>query len=272
MLKINSFNQNISFGQINKDYQGNGDIYARQVLRDRLEDRYLGGYRYAHQFASKTPDEVRKELNLLASKNLYGSKAPSKKDLKVDFESLEKLRLFVRPKRKNELYSGGKLIMAKDGVEIAKKAGIKTVVSMGPDFDNRYRKAVLEAGLNFISVDEIGNKALTFHSITPDTINDGLLLRKMIRNPDCWATIDENGNQKKGASKEVLDFQKLIDILDGLDETLIEPIYYGCEYGAERTFAWTTVYGILRNQDRTKPLSEDVVQQLKDFEKLEADY
>lgn len=270
-ISINSFNK-LSFKSSNFDYTSDSSAYAREMMRLRLEKMLGAEYLYQDQFKRQTIDEIKQDLSRKASSGLCDDKNMQTSKHKVDYSKLEKLKLFVREKRKNELYSGGKLSMKKDGIRSAVEAGIRTIVSMGPDIGGKYEKEAKNAGLNFISVDKIGNCKLDFSSITPDTSRDGLLLRKLIRYPNEWATVDKNGKQKDDASKDVCDLQSLIDILDGKNAEYQLPIYYGCEFGCERTSAWTAIYNILKNEDRTKPLSAESLKKLIKFESEESDY
>lgn len=268
--KINNFN--IRFKSTNFDYKNDESAYTRQLIRQRLEENLGCLYLYQDQFDKQSYKEMKSKLDAKAASNLYHSNNEKPSIHKVNYSALEELNIFAHEKRKNELYSGAKLLRKSNGIKTAAEAGIKTIVSIAPDISGEYEEATKEEGLNFISIDQIGNKRLRFSSITPDKIQNGDLLKKLIRYPEEWATIDENGDVKSDVSKDVYDLQCFIDILDGKNPDYPLPIYYGCEMGCEKTSAWTTIYNILRNEDRTKPLSEDVLCKLVKFEKAEKEY
>lgn len=265
-------NSNIRFKSTNFDYKNDSSAYARQVIRQRLEENLGCLYLYQDQFDTQSYKEIKSKLDAKAASNLYHRNNTKQSTHKVNYRALEELNIFAHEKRKNELYSGAKLSNKTNGIKTAAEAGIRTIVSIAPDTSGKYEEEAKKAGLNFISIDKIGNKKLRFSSITPDKIQNGDLLKKLIRYPEEWATTDENGIIRADASKDIYDLQCFIDILDGKNQNYPLPIYYGCEMGCEKTSAWTTIYNILRTEDRTMPLSEDVLRKLVKFEKSEKEY
>lgn len=272
-MKISAINNfNIRFKSANFDYKNDSSAYARQVIRQRLEENLGCLYLYQNQFDTQSYKEIKSKLDAKAASNLYSTNTVGQSMHKVNYSALEELNIFAHEKRKNELYSGARLLSKINGIKTAAKAGIKTIVSIAPDTSGKYEEEAKEAGLNFITIDKIGNKKLRFSSITPDKIQNGDLLKKLIRYPEEWATTDENGNVKTDVSKDIYDLQSFIDILDGKNPDYPLPIYYGCEMGCEKTSAWTTIYNILKTEDRTKPLSEEALRKLVKFEKAEKEY
>lgn len=271
-MKISALNNsNIRFKNSQYEYDYDPSAQARRIMRNRIEESLGCEYLYLNQLQHLTSEQIYSQLNQLASANLYAKEKKSNTNKFVNYQALQNLKLFVRQKRKNELYSGGMLIKAKNGVETAAKSGIKTVVCLVPDFDSKYEKAVKNAGMNFLLINDIGNKKLRALSITSD-LCESSILRRLIRNPKEWATVDETGKIKENAKQDICDMQDFFDILDGKNPQFPLPIYFGCEYGSERTYAWTTIYNILSGEDKTKPLSEDAVKKLIKFEKEESDY
>lgn len=259
----------IKFGQKN-NAQYTGDVLTRDIIRERLEERYLGGFTYAHQISNKTAQKTIQEMSQKASRhsNLDGK---NQSGVEVDYKKLEDLKCFCRPKRKNELYSGARLLNTKDGVKIASEAGIKTILFLNRDLFGEYEKEAKKYGLGFSTIDKIGNGTLTPNCVVPIPRN-GELLKELYRHPDIWVTRDENGDIKKDADKNILDLQMFFDILDGNNKNYPTPIYYGCDFGSESTSVWTDVYMLLRNQDKTKPLSADIIAKLIKIEDECADY
>ena len=124
----------------------------------------------------------------------------------------------------------------------------------------------------FLGAKETSNSYINQIALALNSNENGELLKELYRHPDIWVTRDENGDIKKDADKNILDLQMFFDILDGNNKNYPTPIYYGCDFGSESTSVWTDVYMLLRNQDKTKPLSADVVAKLIEIEEDCADY
>lgn len=245
------------------------DEIVRNYIKFNMGYNYGPDFLYSGQIGTKSLEQIKSEYRRLAAKNLYSTSNPVdtnelNETNKVDITKLKKLSKgtwFANIKRENELYSGARLTSVVNGLDTAKQAGIKTIVALeGNDYDN-YDKQAKEAGLNYIALKDIGNKTLNIFSIIP-TQTGGKVIYDLIREPEKWATQNADGTIKPNASKEILDVQNFIDILDGKDKNLPLPIYYGCSYGTTRTYAWTTFYNILRNADRTKPLTDEKTDEL----------
>lgn len=271
-MEISPVNSQVYKEYLNKKYEKDSysnDKFVRDYIRDIINEKLGTEYTYREQIGTKNIPEIKSEFRRLAAKNLYCSSNTTdtnefNETNKVDIKELKKLSKgtwYANIKRENELYSGAKLTNVTNGLSAAKKAGIKTIVSLeGNDFEE-YNKQARREGLNYIALKDIGNKTLNIFSIIP-TQTGGKVIYDLIRDPEKWATQNKDGSIKENASKEILDVQKFIDILDGKDKDLPYPIYYGCSYGTTRTYAWTTFYNILRNADRTKPLTDEKTDEL----------
>lgn len=270
VLRISPLNNiRIGFKSQNFDYTSDATTYARYLMRKRLEESLGSEYLYSDEMQHLTSEQVLSQLDRKASANLYAKHQQSSAQTTADYNSLQKLKLFVKEKRKNELYSGGKLSTVKNGIETAAQAGIKTVVYLANDYDRQYEKAVKEAGLNFISLEDLDSKRNYAINRQSELERNKKIIRNLINYPDNWATKEENGETKRFATKDICDLQSLFDILDGKNPNFPPPIYFGCDFGSGQTYAWATLYNILRDEDRTKPLSEETITKLIKFENRE---
>ena len=259
-------NRNVSFGHIDDERQDAGN-YARSLIREKIEANFDSSYQYLNQHGHLRPDEMYKKL--------YGRKSKIKESGEnKNIERLETQKAnpdIMQEKlggyyscgmNDNTLIRGARLISMDNGIDVAKEAGIKTVLALEPDILGDYGKAVTEKGLNFVSLSNIGHKKIHIRSIIPSPYQKETLLDELIKKPEIWATRNKDGSIKDDALDEILDLQEFIDILDGKNKKYPLPIYYGCQLGTDRTFAWTETYKALKNVDRTKPLDEKTIENL----------
>ncbi len=255
----------------NKDFEDSKTQYVldndqsalvRYHIRDNIEKHFDPTYLYLHEFGRRSPQEIKNAMQKIAAKNAYCQCCEEENNntckVNVDIQKLNNLGIaYGNERRKNELYSGAKLSTIPEGrgIEAAKEAGIKTIVALEGTPGDEYEKMSKKAGLNHVCLFEIGNKTLNPFAIIPTYVG-GKVIKQLISNPSCWATQEPNGTTKQNASPEICDLQEFIDILDGKNEKFPLPIYYGCSYGTNRTYAWTAIYNILRDADRTQPLDE----------------
>ncbi len=266
----------ISFGYGNKpnndketdkysrDEQMFGDVLSRREIRNHIESSFDATYLYGHEIGAKTLTQLKSEFKHLASANPLSQKhSNSQNKNKVDFSKLKELgSSFAHEKRQNELYSGAKLTAHPEGFKKAKEAGIKTIIALEGIPNDNYQTQAIENGFNYKCLLDIGNNSLGVFSIIP-TQTGGKALYNLIAHPENWAVENSDGSRKEDVQdKNVCDIQEFIDILDGKNQELPLPIYYGCAYGTNRTYAWTALYNILRDADRTKPLDDEKIDKL----------
>ncbi|MBE7705906.1 MAG: hypothetical protein E7Z91_01485 [Cyanobacteria bacterium SIG30] len=269
MMKKVGTNYQTNFTGISRKEGKNPDIQAKEEIRKGLEEK-LGLYELTSTDLGVILSQIRKGSNQRLKVQKEIEEKAQKENVKVDEDLLKSLgHSYGYKKIPNLLYSGATLSSVKNGFETAKNAGIKSVLALENDFD---KEKAEKAGLNFIALRSIGNGTLNVFSIIPKRYSE-CLLREMIKDPEMWATQDENGNIKENASKKMCDMQEYLDILSGKDERYPYPMYYGCQWGTTRTWAWTTLHKILANEDRSKPLSPEVLEKLKNLdEELEDAY
>ena len=72
-------------------------------------------------------------------------------------------------------------------------------------------------------------------------------------------------NLQKRNEEKARDLKEFIRIMNGENEDLPYPIYYGCTQGSNMTSMWTQIYRILKDEDTSKPLGDEVIEQLKEL-------
>lgn len=247
------------------------DEFVRGFLRENLDDGLGVEYKYADTIGTMQYDDKFQYVDAVLKKKADDkntSQKQVKKEYSVDESCLRQLGYsYCNSRRKNEVYTGARLISKPNGVEMAKKAGIKTVISIEGIMNEIYSEPVEKAGMKFDTLDNIGNKTLRLFGIIKTQYHEPEILNKLIERPETWMTQDENGNKLKNIDKNIEDVQEFIDILDGKKEEYPLPIYYGCQWGTNRTYVWHLFYDMMKNEDRTKPLSEEKVKKLQEFKK-----
>lgn len=258
----------ISFGA-KRNVQNENDVMVRNVLRDRIEGNLDASYNYLSEMDNLTAEQMRSRLVRVAKSTRHQKDLihPHRSNLKVDYHMLKSAignSGFVSAKRDNELYTGPRLNKYPDGIKAAKQAGINSIVSLEPiDFGYSQDgvKEAKENNMKLVAIRDIGYGTLHTFAVIP-TASDAPLLNRLMDYPEVWATQDENGNIKENADKNILDAQELIDILNGVHEDYPMPVYYGCDFGTNRTYSWHSFYNILKDCDRRKPLDEETVEKL----------
>jgi hypothetical protein len=258
----------ISFGA-KRNVQNENDVMVRNVLRDRIEGNFDASYNYLSEIDNLTAQQMRARLLRVAKSTRHQEEITNsqKTERKVDYHKLKQAignSGFVSAKRDNELYTGPRLNKYPNGIKVAKEAGINTIVSLETidfGYGEEGVKEAKENDINLVGIKDIGNKTLFTFAVIPSA-SDAPLLNRLMDYPEAWATQDENGNIKENADKNILDAQELIDILNGKHKSYPAPVYYGCDYGTNRTYSWHNFYNILKDCDRTKPLDAETVEKL----------
>lgn len=281
--KINSVNNRISF-RSNLDEskrpttnvylahsENDNDVFVRKYVREHIEDTLGVPYKYADVLGRMSAYDIRMYLNTPIEEK--PAQATIKKEIKFDEKYLSDYGYaYCNPRRKNELYSGARLITKPGVLEAAKKAGVKTVLSLEMLGEDHYREPVEETGMNFIQLNDIGNKTLRIFDIIPTYHEKNpKVIARLTTRPELWQTLNLDGTKAEKIDPMVEDVQAFIDILNGDNEDYPLPLYYGCQWGTNRTFAWNHFYNILKDADRTQPLSEDKVKQLIELRDLMED-
>ena len=167
--------------------------------------------------------------------------------VKVNVDLLKSLNISsFRERRENELYSGEQVSCRPEDLQTLKKAGIKTVFGLCPYLE---KEKIEEAGLFYSDLLSLNNARMSVFDINGDMLKD------LVRNPDLF--MDESG--KIGGLKT------FIRTLNGENPELPLPMFFGCHNGTDRTFMWFQLYNLLKDQDMTKPLSDDAVEKLARF-------
>lgn len=258
------------------------DINVRNYIRERLESNFDATYGYANQMDSLSAEQMKNRLLRQANSKRYKENLENStkhEGPRVDFEELKKITgkpsFYIASKKDHKLYTGPRLNKYPDGIKKAAKAEIKTVISLEPlsfGYDEKSVEEAHKAGVELISIKELGNKTLTTFSVIPTYSIDAPILKKLFSHPEYWATKDENNEILPHSDKEILDAQEFINILNGENEKYPYPIYYGCDFGTNRTYSWSSFYDILKNCDQTKPLDEESIEKLvmlyKDLEEV----
>ncbi len=175
----------------------------------------------------------------------------------VNIKKMQRLNLpAFRERRPNELYSGGNLAYQPEKLKALKDAGIKSVLCFVnyPD----YKEDAEAAGLNFIELNSIKGAALNVFDISGD------LIKELINHPESY--VDDRKGVKVSALKE------FIRILNGENEEMPLPLYFGCQNGTDRTFMWYQLYNILKDEPMDKPLSAEAIARLAVFRNEVEDY
>ncbi len=278
--KINNINiKNVSFcsNHVSSDepkaqYQSEkNDKYVRDIIRDDIDEHLGVAYKYADTIGKMSYVDLIIQMGKFtkssALDDIPTEKPPTKTELHVDESKLREIGFpYCNCKRKNELYSGPRLVTKPNGIELAKQAGIKTVLSLENHADEFYCDPVEKVGLKYIALSEIGNHTLHVFDIIP-TQSEAKTLDKIIDNPEVWITQNPDGTKIQNIDKTIEDVQTFFDILDGKNDDCPLPMYFGCQWGTNRTFTWYQFYKILKNEDRTKPLSHEKIEELIQFRK-----
>lgn len=254
-----------SFAQISSKSFGSAFIYknryipAKQdptidIIRTHLEDQ-MGPQLFYYDQLIKEKLSVRSAINIKPP--LQPAVKTPRIKTKVNAGMLKGLNLpAYRERRPNELYSGGNLAYQPEKLKGLKEAGIKSVLCLVnyPD----YKENVEAAGLNFIELNAIKGAALNVFDINGD------LIKELINHPESYA--DDRKGGKVTALKE------FVKILNGENEEMPLPLYFGCQNGTDRTFMWYQLYNILKNEPMDKPLSPDAIAKLAEFRNEVEDY
>ncbi len=260
--------KNISF-QSKRNVQEENDVLVRNAIRKRIEGRFDVSYNYLSDIDNLSAEQMQMQLLRTANSTRYQDAVAiiQRSKLKVDYNKLKQAigdNGFVSAKRDNELYTGPRINQYPDGIKHAKESGINTIVSLGPidfTYGEKGMQEAKENDIKLISIKDIGNKSLFTFAVIPSA-SDAPLLHRLMDYPEGWATVDENGKIKEDADKSILDAQEFIDILNGNHKDYPLPIYYGCDYGTNKTYSWHSFYNILKDCDRTKPLDKKTVEKL----------
>lgn len=238
---------NVSFrGDITyKDrYIPNKQDNTHDVVRAHFEDQ-LGPYFFYLDQIAKERQALIKPWDRI--KKIESEKENQKQNVNVDVDLLKSLKISsFSERRKNELYSGEQVSCRPEDLQTLKNAGIKTVFGLCPYLD---KDKIEEAGLFYSDLLSLNNAEMSVFDINGDMLKD------LVRNPDLF--MDESG--KIGGLKT------FIRTLNGENPELPLPMFFGCHNGTDRTFMWFQLYNLLKDQDMTKPLSDDVVEQLARF-------
>lgn len=215
------------------------------IIRAHFEEKLGPLFFYQDQINKETSQKYKKT----AKTDIIIEKA-QKGENKVDVNMLKDLKFqSLKEVRQNELYSGGNLAYNPEKLKTLKEAGINSVLCLVnyPD----YKKNAEEAGLNFIELGKINDSGLNIFDINGD------LLKTLINHPESYC--ETKSDSKIAALKE------FIKILNGENEKYPLPLYFGCQNGTDRTYMWTQLYKILKDEDMTKPLSKEAVNTLAEF-------
>ena len=203
-------------------------------------------------------DQIAKERESLISpwdkvKKINSSKQ-QKKVNKVNVDLLKSLKISsFRERRENELYSGEQVCCRPESLKTLKKAGIKTIFGLCPYVE---KDAIKASGIAYSDLLSLNDARLSVFDINGDMLKD------LVRNPASY--VEETG--KIGALKT------FIKTMNGENPDLPLPIFFGCHNGTDRTFMWFQLYNMLKDQDMTKPLPSDVVEELARFVQDADDY
>ena len=261
---------NINFRGAQFYTQQENDVVVREKIREHIENNFNATYHFPNQFDRKSIEQLKGEFKFYSSTNA-GEKADetgSNPETKVDELKLRKKLNwgYLNRKRKDELYSGPALSKINGGCAILKNGGFNSILALESDNDSNYGKIARSEGLKFVGLENIGNGTLHVFCII-HTQHKPEVLMSLIEHPEEWATMNPDGTKKETVDKAVSDIQDFIDIMDGKNEDYPLPLYFGCDLGSNRTYYWNLFYNILKNEDRTKPLSEEVIQKLQEFDK-----
>ena len=224
---------------------------THDVIRADLEEKF-GQYFYYL-------DQIAKEREMLVKPAFVARKKTVSKPIKrmqnnVDERILQYTNIpSFAERRKNDLYSGCQLVSMPDKLDLLKRAGIKSVFSLVPS--DEYKHKVEELGLKYFSLKQAG---LSIFDINGDLIKD------LINKPSSYV------NEQKDPKIDGLKY--FIKTFNGENPQMPLPIYFGCDYGTDRTIFWFSLYNILKDEDMSKPLSDAVVQELAEFAKDTDDY
>lgn len=230
---------------------------TREILRAHLEYQMGPAIFYYDQLQK---EGLAKRVVLEDSTYLRTLKCKSSQKNKVDkslLKSSDLNKYSFRERRENELYSGGVLSQRPDLLNTLKKAGIKSVLCLVPDYFD-YKKEVESVGLKFIDLCSIKDSGLNVFDINGDLIN------QLINHPDVYASNSSVG--------KISGLKEFIKILSGESEDYPPPVYFGCQNGTDRTVMWYQLYNILKDEDMNKPLSYDAVERLVEFSSQVNDY
>lgn len=215
---------------------------THDIIRAHFEEQLGPNFFYLEQIAKerqaliKPWDRIKKMDQ--RSKN---------QEVKVNVDLLKSLNISsFRERRENELYSGEQVSCKPEVLQTLKNAGIKTVFGLCPYLE---KEKIEEAGLFYSDLLSLNNARMSVFDINGDMLKD------LVRNPDLF--MDESG--KIGGLKT------FIRTLNGENPELPLPMFFGCHNGTDRTFMWFQLYNLLKDQDMTKPLSDDAVEKLARF-------
>lgn len=254
-----------SFSQINSKSFGSELIYkdryipekqdqTRDIIRAHFEDK-MGPQLFYYDQLIKEKLSVRPAVKI--TKPLRPATVTPRLMTEVNVDKLKELKLpSFREKRPNELYSGGNLAYQPEKLQGLREAGIKSVLCLVNY--SEYKENAEAAGLNFIELNSIKGAALNVFDINGD------LIKELINHPEEYA--------KDRSCGKITALKEFIRILNGENEDMPLPLYFGCQNGTDRTFMWYQLYNILKDEPMDEPLSPDVVNRLAEFRNEVEDY
>ena len=215
---------------------------THDIIRAHLEDKFGPHIFYYDQLQKE------KNMNFLPCFYYY-TKLPSRTRTKqeVDLELAKKAGIYsFSERRKNELYTGAELSCEPEKLKKLKEAGINSVISLV--VYGGYEENARKAGLKFTDIFDLANSGLNVFDIRDN------LIKQLIRHPEYYADDDVKG--------KIAGLKEFVNILNGKSVQFPPPVYFGCQWGTDRTFMWYQLYLILKDAPQDKPLSEDVIQKL----------